>query len=191
MAETKEWTLMFYFASDNPLAPGIVSQLKAIKQAGFHSEANVIAQFDPQPQGTPTHIFDVNLINKLKNPNVPQIGFAGSAARDPQVSNLLEDKLWRDQKDRNKHLITERLKESLRAQQQIAYNPPPPPSGSKEVPRAGSPGEAAKSGSNGSKSRVVELNPKESLEAFLTFCRESYPARHYMLFILGHGVVVG
>jgi len=23
----KEWTLMFYFASDNPLAAGIVSQL--------------------------------------------------------------------------------------------------------------------------------------------------------------------
>jgi hypothetical protein len=191
MAETKEWTLMFYFASDNPLAPGIVSQLKAIKQAGFHSEANVIAQFDPQPQGTPTHIFDVNLINKLKHPDVPQIGFTGSAARDPLVSNLLEDKLWRDQKDRNKHLITERLKESLRAQQQIAYNPPPPPPGSKEVPRAGSPEEAVKPGPNGSKVRVVELNPKESLEAFLTFCRESYPARHYMLFILGHGVVVG
>ena len=32
----KEWTLMFYFASDNPLAAGIVSQLKSIKQAGFH-----------------------------------------------------------------------------------------------------------------------------------------------------------
>ncbi len=37
----KEWTLMFYFASDNPLAAGIVSQLKSIKQAGFHPEINV------------------------------------------------------------------------------------------------------------------------------------------------------
>ncbi len=42
MPETKEWTLMFYLASDNPLAPSIVSQLKALKNAGFHSEANVI-----------------------------------------------------------------------------------------------------------------------------------------------------
>jgi hypothetical protein len=45
--ETKEWTLMFYFASDNPLAPSIVSQLKSIKDAGFHPDANVIARFDP------------------------------------------------------------------------------------------------------------------------------------------------
>ena len=37
--KTKEWTLMFYFASDNPLAPSIVSQLKALKNAGFHEAA--------------------------------------------------------------------------------------------------------------------------------------------------------
>jgi hypothetical protein len=36
-----------------------------------------------------------------------------------------------------------------------------------------------------------ELGPKESLESFLTFCSENYPAKHYMLFILGHGLVVG
>jgi len=41
MPEIKEWTLMFYLASDNPLAPGVVSQLKAIKAAGFHPQANV------------------------------------------------------------------------------------------------------------------------------------------------------
>src|SRR5215210_6662189 len=98
MAETKEWTLMFYFASDNPLAPGVVSQLKALKQAGFHPDANVIAQFDPQTEGTPTHIFDVNLINKLKHHGAPNIGFDGN---DPFVRNLLEDKLWRDQKARD------------------------------------------------------------------------------------------
>ena len=38
MAETRELTLMFYFASDNPLAPLISSQLKARKQAGFHTK---------------------------------------------------------------------------------------------------------------------------------------------------------
>ena len=36
MNSTTEWTLMFYFASDNPLAPSVVSQLKALKNAGFH-----------------------------------------------------------------------------------------------------------------------------------------------------------
>jgi len=43
----REWTVMFYFASDNPLAPAIVSQLKAIKNAGYHPDINVVAQFDP------------------------------------------------------------------------------------------------------------------------------------------------
>ena len=62
MPDTKEWTLMFYFASDNPLAPGIVSQLKSIKNAGYHGEVNAITYFDPQSPGTPTHVFDVNAI---------------------------------------------------------------------------------------------------------------------------------
>ena len=95
MPETKEWTLMFYMASDNPLAISIVSQLKALKAAGFHHEVNVIAQFDPFTEGTPTHIFDVNLVNKLKHPGSPNIGFAGT---DSFVRNLIEDKLWRDEK---------------------------------------------------------------------------------------------
>src|SRR5829696_8825732 len=95
MRETKEWTLMFYFASDNPLAISIVSQLKAIKSAGFHPDANVVAQFDPFTEGTPTHVFDVNLINKLKSNGIPNIGFVSN---DPFVRNMLEDKLWRDEK---------------------------------------------------------------------------------------------
>src|SRR2546423_335767 len=64
--KTKEWTLMFYFASDNPLAPSIVSQLKALKNAGFHPDANVVARFDPHTPGTPLHTFDVNIVPKLK-----------------------------------------------------------------------------------------------------------------------------
>ncbi len=44
----REWTLMFYFASDNPLAPAVVSQLKALKNAGYHHQANVLAYFDPE-----------------------------------------------------------------------------------------------------------------------------------------------
>src|SRR5215213_487275 len=123
--EKREWTLMFYFASDNPLAPGIVSQLKAIKQAGFHHEVNVIAQFDPQPEGTPTHIFDVNRVKKLRNSD-DRIGFIGFKANDPFVSNLIEDKLWRDQEDRDGGNIRERIIDSLRARQ-LKDDPPLPP----------------------------------------------------------------
>ena len=74
MCEPKEWTIMFYFATDNPLAVSAVSQLKAIKDAGFHPDANVVAQFDPYTEGTPTHVFDVNVINKLKASGKANIG---------------------------------------------------------------------------------------------------------------------
>src|SRR5258708_2267318 len=98
MSEMKEWTLMFYFASDNPLAPGIVSQLKTLKNAGYHHEVNVIAYFDPQPAGTPAHIFDVNAIYKLKRPHDNDIGFASD---DPFVRDLIEDRLWGKEKARD------------------------------------------------------------------------------------------
>ena len=35
------------------------------------------------------------------------------------------------------------------------------------------------------------LEAADALEQFLGFCREAYPAEHYMLFLLGHGLVVG
>jgi hypothetical protein len=203
MPEMKEWTLMFYFGSDNPLAPSIVPQLKSIKQAGFHQQVNVVAQFDPQPEGTPTHIFDVNLINKLKLPDKSQVGFSGLTVDDPFVSNLIEDKLWRDQTDRTgKQPIKERLKDSLlKSKHHIVYDPPEPPSGTKLVPVANEDGaETATAPAGGTrhhddngsegKKREVELNPRESLQAFLKFCAKEYPARHYILFILGHGLVV-
>src|SRR5258706_13088144 len=101
MAETdvvppREWTLIFYFASDNPLAPSIVSQLKAIKQAGFHPEANVVVHFDPNADNTPVHIFDVNHVNKIRAGGKPRIGFF---LNPPFVRSLVEDKLWGKQKN--------------------------------------------------------------------------------------------
>src|SRR5215813_3947354 len=161
MPNQQEWTLMFFFASDNALAPGIVSQLKAIKNAGFYPGASVIVQYDPRTLGTPTHIFDVNLINKIKRPQ-GHIGFEGD---DPFVRNLMEDKLWRDQKDRFGNEIRERIRDFVGND----YDPPFPPD------------------SDG----AAEPSVKESLWYFLKFCADYYPARNYMLFILGHGVVVG
>lgn len=166
MPDIKEWTLMFYFASDNPLAPGIISQLKALKAAGFHKQANVIAQFDPYTEGTPTHVFDINIINKLENPEEYSFGFD---AEDPFVRNLVEDKLWRDERDREGNLMRDRIKQTA-----PEYAPGVPPNWNIQ--------------SNGHR---YELSPLLSLEEFLRFCSSRYPAKHYMLFILGHGVVVG
>jgi hypothetical protein len=188
MPETKEWTLMFYFASDNPLAISVVSQLKAIKAAGFHPDANVITQFDPFTPGTPTHIFDVNLVNKLKaGPDAAGIGFR---CNDALVRTLIEDKLWRDEKTRSVELtdgttkegvpIREALKKILRDKHGISYNPP-------EAPHESNGNGAHTNGGGPPK----EPDPETSLRSFLHFCAAKYPARHYMLFLLGHGVVVG
>jgi hypothetical protein len=166
----REWTLMFYFASDNPLAASIVSQLKSIKQAGFHPDANVIAQFDPQIEGTATHIFDVNLVDKLKargRGSEYKIGFAS------KIPILVTDRLWGEQESRNGGLVKDQIKESL-GPLGNQYRPPAPPL-TKSVTDAES----------------GEPSPRKSLEAFLRFCAENYPARHYVLFILGHGLIVG
>ena len=181
MCEPKEWTIMFYFATDNPLAVSAVSQLKAIKDAGFHPNANVVAQFDPYTVGTPTHVFDVNVVNKLKKPGQSDIGFNGN---DPQVRSLIEDKLWRDEQTSaepvaaNPELIRNALNRVLKQTHNINYRPPVAPdmTGDLYSPNT-DPSE--------------EPSPQASLRGFLRFCADKYPARHYMLFMLGHGVVVG
>ena len=186
MCEPKEWTIMFYFATDNPLAVSAVSQLKAIKDAGFHHAANVVAQFDPYTEGTPTHVFDVNVVNKLKTPGRANIGFSGN---DPTVRSLIEDKLWRDEETSpaepvagmtasNPELIRNALNRVLKQTYNINYKPPVAPdmTGDFYSPKT-DPSE--------------EPSPQASLRGFLRFCADKYPARHYMLFMLGHGVVVG
>lgn len=187
MPETKEWTLMFYFASDNPLAISVVSQLKAIKAAGFHPEANVVAQFDPFTEGTPTHVFDVNLINKLIEPEVANIGFFENV---PIVRNMIEDKLWGEERTNpteesiaagenpQGELVRTALHDLLEARHGIDYNPPLAPFGVNGFLSSGA-------------HEFEEPDPETSLSEFLKFCADNYPARHYILFMLGHGVVVG
>ena len=185
MCEIKEWTIMFYFATDNPLAVSAVSQLKAIKDAGFHHAANVVAQFDPYTEGTPTHVFDVNVVNKLKTPGRANIGFSGN---DPTVRSLIEDKLWRDEQTSpspepaatatNPELVRNALNRVLKATYNIDYKPPVAPSMR---------GDFYSPNSDPSE----EPSAPDSLRGFLRFCADKYPARHYMLFMLGHGVVVG
>ncbi len=185
MCEPKEWTLMFYFATDNPLAISAISQLKAIKDAGFHPDANVVAQFDPYTEGTPTHVFDVNVVNKLKLNGRSNIGFSGT---DPTVRNLIEDKLWRDERTRlepegvpatvsNREPVRKVLNKVLKANFGIDYKPP-------VAPNVGST-------FNPNTDRMEEPGAQTSLREFLRFCADKYPAKHYMLFLLGHGVVVG
>lgn len=186
MPETKQWTLMFYFASDNPLAISVVSQLKALKAAGFHHDVNVVTQFDPYTQGTPTHVFDVNLVNKLKAKRKGAGDNIGFCETVPVVRSLIEDKLWRDERtggtddpiaiaageDPDGELIRTALQGILGDD----YNPP-----------------LAPFTTNGFSDEHDhdEPDPDISLREFLRFCARDYPAKRYMLFMLGHGVVVG
>jgi hypothetical protein len=207
--EKKEWTLMFYFASDNPLAPGIISQMKALKEAGFHIDANVIAQFDPHVKNTPTHVFEVNMINKLAARGESRVAFS---SRDPFVRNFVLDKIWGDDQldggERIRDVIKRSLNEdkALRARMggfetvnidlaQLSSDlgngdsHPSSVEDGAEHPQDGptveyDPPELLAEMSS-------EQSPKGSLSSFLQFCQLNYPARHYMLFILGHGLVVG
>lgn len=203
--ERKEWTLMFYMASDNPLAISIISQLKALKAAGYHDDVNVVAQFDPYTEGTPTHVFDVNLINKLKakgkNKKPINIGFTGD---ESFVRNLIEDRLWRGEQTRKGKPIREALDKVMRENHKVPYLTLAPEApdlsangtnGNNTQPDQ--PAAAAHGSQNGSQNghhengRRREPGPYHSLLNFLTFCSATYPAKHYMLFIVGHGVVVG
>ncbi|HEX8354955.1 MAG TPA: clostripain-related cysteine peptidase [Pyrinomonadaceae bacterium] len=201
---TKEWTVMFYLASDNPLAPSIVSQLKSIKDAGYHPEANVIAHFDPHTRDTPTHVFDVNLVAKFKARGGSRVGYAGN----PLVRNLVLDKLWGDATDEDKN-----IREQIRRQVKDSLTPKsvsPSLNGHSNnghgaaAHGATSPGGAAAAEVAAAEVQEVEFeppvlpeelrgerHPARSLKAFLNFCKNEYPARRYILFLLGHGLVVG
>ena len=85
--DTREWTMMFYFASDNSLASTIVGQLKALKDARFHPQVNVVAHFDPHVVNTPSQVFDINLVEKLCPPN-PDEEKKEIRHLDPFVPNL-------------------------------------------------------------------------------------------------------
>src|SRR5829696_5177095 len=154
MRETKEWTLMFYFASDNPLASTIVSQLKAIKDAGYHPDANVIAQFDPHSVSTPVHVFDVNHVSKFWYPGQSEVGFTSN---NPFVRDLVLDRLWGEKHEDIRELIAKHVQGDPEYIPGARFDPPKP-----------------------SEAMSGEQDPREALESFLTFCRNSYPARHYM-----------
>ena len=75
-----------FFASDNSLASTIVSQLKALKDAGHHPEVNVVAHFDPHVVNTPSQVFDINLVEKIRAKGEPHTG------QDP--TTIRSSKIW-------------------------------------------------------------------------------------------------
>src|SRR5436305_13881259 len=106
MNGTNEWTLIFYFAGDNLLSPGMVSQLKAIKDSGFHENATVLVYFDPGERGAPTRLFEVNRHRKEKK------NFQIGDENDPFVRNLIEDEITAEMLGRREKGLRRELKTS-------------------------------------------------------------------------------
>lgn len=88
-----ELTVMFYFGGDDELSPITVSQIKAIKDAGYQKNTEVLVYFDSHGQGAPTMLCRVNRVRKAHGNT--KIG----DGRDPFVRNLLADMIEWDEID--------------------------------------------------------------------------------------------
>lgn len=153
--ETKEWTVMIFLAGDNALSPSMISQLKAIKDAGFQLNSRVLVHFDPNEQGAPTRIFDVGSRRKRKeiqasntDGRAPESGIGDG--RDPYVRNMVEDIV-----DPTLFAGPAAVKLATKLQ------------------------------------KSDDIKADEALELFLGFCFENFAADHYILFLVGHGMIVG
>lgn len=123
-----EWTIMIFFAGDPHLSPSMTSQLKAIKDAGFQEDTNVLVHFDPNEKGARVCTFEINRQRKTEVATVIGDG------RDPFVRNLIEDCI-------------------------------------EGAPRS--------------------ATAIEALQTFLDIGLREYRAKHYMVFLVGHGDIVG
>jgi hypothetical protein len=99
----KDWTVMFLFASDNELAPLIISQLKAIKDAHSHPKVNVIVQFDPCAGGVATKLLHVNRNG----------GHTSGARESSAVSNMDDDTIRWKEINEKRGKASERMKAAL------------------------------------------------------------------------------
>ncbi|MDQ3917789.1 MAG: clostripain-related cysteine peptidase, partial [Acidobacteriota bacterium] len=157
----KEWTVMFFFAGDNSLSPLIVSQLKAIKDAGFHPGVNVLAHYDSNEPGVPIKILNVNRKRikegqegrPLRRDGSPPRPFVVGDNRDPFILNMADDTITSDDIDPDARGFTAEIK--------------------KEMDTADS------------------VSALKALKNFIGFCGENYKAKNYLLFLVGHGLVVG
>lgn len=147
-------TVMCFFASDNNLSPLLISQVKAIKDAGYEENTDVLLRFDPNEPSAPTRVYHVN--NKRrevgKKNEIGKRTLIGDG-ENPFVRNMAEDII-----DPNEIDISSKPKSA-----------------------------AMKNELTGD----VELSPFESLQNFIAYSLENYPAKHFVLFLIGHGMIVG
>lgn len=142
-----DWTIMFFFASDMELSPLTVSQIKAVKDAGYHEKTGVLLYFDSNEQGVPTRLFNMNK-DGWSGYERTQIGDGA----DPYIRSFLDDEIMPETLEQDKGRCTNSLKSKLM--------------------------------------EPDSMNATKALENFIGYCQENSPAKHYLLFLVGHGMVV-
>jgi len=138
---------MFFFACNNELSLLNVSQIKAVKEAGFQKSTELLLYFDSDEKGVPTRLFNMNKKRK-GNPPKTKIG----DGKDPFIRSFLQDEIFPEEMDPKKGLSTAELQKKI------------------TVPDS--------------------MTASEALQNFIGFCRENSPAKHYILFLVGHGLIV-
>lgn len=130
-----DWNILFYLVGDGLISASMVSQLKAITDAGFEANTNVLVYFDPNCNGRNARIFDVNALRKAGYVNLEtgKKTIIGDG-RDSYVRDIAED----------------------------CHIPSLP-----------------------------QMPAEITLRYFLEYARAYYPAKNHMLFLMGHGVIVG
>jgi hypothetical protein len=143
---------MFYLASDNALSPLVVSHIKAIKDAGYQFNTDVLIYFDPQEPGVPTKIYDVNKVRKEK----------ALEEQSRKKTRSFESVIGDDNDSFVRNMIDDEIpqKEFQAAMKSTAAS------------FDGSPAE-------------------QSLAAFVEYAVNKHGAENYILFLLGHGMIVG
>src|SRR5262249_44043878 len=109
------------------------------------------------------------------------------------------DKLWGNEKGRDGNTtIKQSIQDLANKNHNKPYNLPEPPLPTRSElshqssPAAGSGTDPAPEGSNNLSAETARhYDQSISLNTFLNLCATKYMAKHYMLFILGHGLVVG
>jgi hypothetical protein len=147
-------TVMCFFGSDNNLSPLLISQVKAIKEAGYEPHTDVLVRFDPNERSAPTRLYHVNAKRRELDDKNNHVLIGDD--RNPFVRNMAEDIV--DPKS-------------------IAMSDSKPCS--KEMKK------------ELETSEDDEVDAVQSLDNFVGYCLENYPADHYLLFLTGHGMIVG
>src|SRR5215470_6492787 len=110
MAPENDWTIMFYFATDNELSALNISQIKAVKEAGYQKSTEIILYFDSNEKGVPTRLFNMNKSRKGNPPTKTRIG----DGKDPFVRSFLNDEILLDPKNPQMGPCTTILSQALK-----------------------------------------------------------------------------